>query len=101
LVLVYNPACLCGVHFLFNIASPNPLIRHYEEIIADLFCILFYLAGFTQDATFQAVGVDSLRIVDLNLYFTIHVDSTFENQMISHSLACDAYQSSTEFSKFH
>ena len=40
---------------------------------------LFYFAGYTQD-TIQPVN-DSLRIIDLNPYFTLHVDSTFSYQL--------------------
>ena len=34
-----------------------------------------------QDTSFQTPAVDSLRILDLNPYFTIHVDSTFNYKL--------------------
>ena len=35
----------------------------------------------SQDTSFQTAVVDSLRILDLNPYFTIHVDSTFNYKL--------------------
>ena len=81
MVLVYNPACPCGVLFLLNIARPNPLEFHYEKISPArfynpaLYCRIHPKSNFvSQDTSFQTAVVDSLRILDLNPYFTIHVD---------------------------
>lgn len=45
-----------------------------------LFLLYFFsFAGFAQDTL--PITTDSLRIIDLNPYFTIHVDSTFNYQL--------------------
>src|SRR5690348_11014016 len=40
----------------------------------------FYITAFSQDTTIQS-SIDSLRIVDLNPYFSLHVDSMFTYQL--------------------
>jgi hypothetical protein len=57
-----------------------------KRLLLALILSLFYLIGFTQDDTIQTpplvTNVDTaLRIIDLNPFFTLHVDSMFSYQL--------------------
>lgn len=51
-----------------------------KKIFVGAVLSFFCLAGYSQDTTIQTT-IDSLRIIDLNPYFSLHVDSTFNYQL--------------------
>jgi len=51
-----------------------------KKIFVGAVLSFFCLAGYSQDTTIQGT-IDSLRIIDLNPYFSLHVDSTFTYQL--------------------